>query len=204
MGLDMYLMKRKKLTKEEQNEINFLTERRNQIDNENQKEYDKIISLMIQEIGKNPYDFLDEANKYDEFCKKQDNFIEEHQSEKFKTNSDLYFKLEEQIEEIKGKTEQELGYWRKHADLNKYMADLYYSRGGKEEFNCVDLILTKEDCENIITLAKKALNGEEVEKGEGFFWGTTEEQDWKDTVEFFEKALKEDFNEIDIIYSCWW
>ena len=48
MGLDMYLMKRKKLTKEEQNEINFLTERRNQIDNENQKEYDKIISLMIQ------------------------------------------------------------------------------------------------------------------------------------------------------------
>ena len=93
MGLDMYLMKRKKLTKEEQNEINFLTERRNQIDNENQKEYEKIISLMIQEIGKNPYDFLDEANKYDEFCKKQDSFIEEHQSAKFKKNSDLYFKL---------------------------------------------------------------------------------------------------------------
>ena len=127
MGLDMYLMKRKKLTKEEQNEMNFLIERKNQIDNENQKEYDKIISLMIQEIGKNPYDFLDEANKYDEFCKKQDDFIEEHQSEKFKTNSDLYFKLEEQIEEIKEKTEHELGYWRKHADLNQYMADLYYS-----------------------------------------------------------------------------
>ena len=54
MGLDMFLNKRKKLTKEEQNEINFLIERKNQIDNENQKEYEKILSLMNQEIGKNP------------------------------------------------------------------------------------------------------------------------------------------------------
>ena len=65
MGLDMYLMKRKKLTKEEQNEINFLIERKNQVDNENQKEYEKILSLMNQEIGKNPYDFLDDMEKYD-------------------------------------------------------------------------------------------------------------------------------------------
>ena len=48
-----------------------------------------------------------------------------------------------------------VGYWRKHSDLQGYMEDLYRDKGGTGEFNCVDLILSKEDCEDVIEYSRK-------------------------------------------------
>jgi hypothetical protein len=40
----------------------------------------------------------------------------------------------------------ELAYWRKHPNLQGWMQELYYEKGGEGEFNCVDLELTLEYC----------------------------------------------------------
>ena len=41
----------------------------------------------------------------------------------------------------------ELAYWRKHPNLQGWMQELYYEKGGEGEFNCVDLELTLGDLE---------------------------------------------------------
>ena len=39
----------------------------------------------------------------------------------------------------------ELATWRKHPNLQGWMQELYYEKGGEGEFNCVDVELTLED-----------------------------------------------------------
>lgn len=100
----------------------------------------------------------------------------------------------------------ELGYFRKHSDLHGYFENLYTKRGGTEEFNCVKIILTEEDIENVIKIATDELNGEHaVEQASGFFWGSSTIEDWKETKETFEKILKEtDFENETVYYDSWW
>lgn len=100
----------------------------------------------------------------------------------------------------------DIGYWRKHPDLHKIMEDKYYEKGGEGTFNCKALILSKEEIENIIKLADDIISGKvESEKATGFFWGESIEDDWIDTKEIFEKALKEtDFDNETIYYDSWW
>ena len=38
-----------------------------------------------------------------------------------------------------------LAEWRKHPNLQGWMEELWYEKGGEGEFNCVDLELTLED-----------------------------------------------------------
>ena len=103
----------------------------------------------------------------------------------------------------------EIGYWRKHSDLQGYMEDLYINKGGTEEFNCVDLILSKEDCEDIIEYSRQRLQrssqGIEDEHTTGFFFGETQDSDWTDTIDIFNKVLAEtDWENETVYYSSWW
>ena len=103
----------------------------------------------------------------------------------------------------------EIGYWRKHSDLQGYMENLYKNRGGEKEFNCVDLILSKEDCEDIIEYSRERLKrssqGIEDEHTTGFFFGETQDSDWADTIDIFNKALVEtDWENETVYYSSWW
>ena len=41
----------------------------------------------------------------------------------------------------------ELAEWRKHPNLQGWMQELYYEKGGEGSFNCVDLELTLGDLE---------------------------------------------------------
>ena len=99
-----------------------------------------------------------------------------------------------------------LAYWRKHADLHKMMEDIYFDRGGEDVFNCVPLILSKDEIEEILEITNEVLNGElEVEQGQGFFWGTTTKEDWVDTKNVFEDVLANtDFDNETIYYDSWW
>lgn len=104
---------------------------------------------------------------------------------------------------------EEIGYWRKHADLQGYMENIYRQSGGKKVFNCIDLILSKTDCENIINYArdnlKKISKDEEVEHTTGFFFGSTYDEDWVETINVFSKVLeKTDWDKETIYYSSWW
>jgi hypothetical protein len=92
----------------------------------------------------------------------------------------------------------EIMSWRKHADLESYMADEYRQRGGEEVFNCVELELSEKD------IAKLAVNYNSLNKGEGFFWGESVQGDILDTKQFIEKASEYLRKGYKIIYTSWW
>ena len=97
----------------------------------------------------------------------------------------------------------EIQTWRKFNALHGWMEDLYYVKGGEEEvFNCIPLELTKED---IISL-EKAIENNELEPREGFFWGAQEicEYDLELTREFISEAYDRLSYGDPVFYECWW
>lgn len=99
-----------------------------------------------------------------------------------------------------------LCYWRKHSDLNGVFEEMYYDRGGEDEFNCEYLLLSKQDIVDIIRMHKEHLSGEnEIPHSSVFFWGQTILEDWQQSLKDFEKVLKEtDWDNETVYYSCWW
>ena len=69
-----------------------------------------------------------------------------------------------------GHQDIEIMYWRKHANLEGWMAGLTRA-WWKERFNCVELKLTEGN------LNALAMNVENLKKSEGFFWGESTEGD---------------------------
>lgn len=41
-------------------------------------------------------------------------------------------------------------YWRKFYELDNWMKDLFYSKGGTEEFNCAAVRLTRRDIDKLV------------------------------------------------------
>lgn len=121
------------------------------------------------------------------------NLAKEEIEEKLKLVEGNVFEREEIIV-------QEIGYFRKHSDLHGLMEDLYYENGGSGDFNCKKLILDEDKLELIIEK-----HGEGLDKAGGFFWGESTEEDCKDSLEFFEKVLKEtNFEKETVYYSAWY
>ena len=46
-------------------------------------------------------------------------------------------------------TALQLHYWRKHPNLHGWMEALYREKGGEQEFNCVPVLLTAEDLDQL-------------------------------------------------------
>jgi hypothetical protein len=102
----------------------------------------------------------------------------------------------------------EIAYWRKHNALHGWMENLYVSKGGTKEFNCIALLLTKED---LLQLKSDILDNK-LKPTEGFFFGDTKKYE---DVEYFLKVRNEDLKYIDtalneielgniIYYDSWW
>ena len=96
----------------------------------------------------------------------------------------------------------ELFYWRKHHDLHGWMQDLYASKGGDHEFNCIPVRLTLEDLDNL----EQDLKANQLPETIGFFFGDnppddeTKERD----LDFIAKA-REAITEGDAVYyDSWW
>lgn len=97
-----------------------------------------------------------------------------------------------------GEKDEQIMSWRKHANLEGWMANLYNARGGRGEFNCVELKLREEDLDSL---------GEEHENLEvsgGFFWGESCEEDTQDTHAFLKLAYERLSAGYEIIYTSWW
>ena len=95
----------------------------------------------------------------------------------------------------------ELAYWRKHPNLQGWMQDLYYEKGGEEEFNCVDLELTLEDLDAL----EESLDEEALPETAGFFFGTDSSDYYAEADREFivqaRAAIKQGYT---VIYSSWW
>ena len=97
-----------------------------------------------------------------------------------------------------GQEDTQLMYWRKHSNLEGWMANLYVGRGGKGEFNCVELKLTEDDLNRLESEYRH------LEEARGFFWGESHPEDNDSTEEFLELAFKALDDGYQIIYTSWW
>ena len=95
----------------------------------------------------------------------------------------------------------ELAYWRKHPNLQGWMQDLYYEKGGEEEFNCVDLELTLEDLDAL----EESLDEEALPETAGFFFGNDSSDYYAEADREFivqaRAAIKKGYT---VVYSSWW
>ena len=95
----------------------------------------------------------------------------------------------------------ELAYWRKHPSLQGFMQDLYNSKGGEGEFNCVDVELELEDLESM----EEALDENALPETSGFFFGENSEDYYaeqdRDFIVSARAAIKQGYT---VVYSSWW
>ena len=95
----------------------------------------------------------------------------------------------------------ELATWRKHPNLQGWMQELYYEKGGEGEFNCVDVELTFEDLDAL----EATLDEEELPETVGFFFGSNADDHYAEADREFivqaRAAIKQGYK---VIYSSWW
>ena len=95
----------------------------------------------------------------------------------------------------------ELAEWRKHPNLQGWMEQLWYEKGGEGEFNCVDLELTLEDLDAL----EATLDEEELPETSGFFFGSNADDHYAEADREFivqaRAAIKQGYK---VIYSSWW
>lgn len=95
----------------------------------------------------------------------------------------------------------ELAYWRKHPNLQGWMEELYYEKGGEGEFNCVDVELTLEDLDSL----EATLDEEALPETAGFFFGSDSSEYYAEADREFivaaRAAIKQGYT---VVYSSWW
>ena len=97
-------------------------------------------------------------------------------------------------------------YWRKNNYLHGWMENLYRRKGGEKQFNCVNLILTEEDLQEL----ESAIKDKSLVSTSGFFFGGDydyygEYGDAKNDLKFVREALYAIEEEgMDVYYSSWW
>lgn len=95
----------------------------------------------------------------------------------------------------------EIGYWRKHPNLQGYMESLWRERGGEGDFNCAVVELNAEDLENL----EVAVKGGAMPETQGFFFGGNSDEYYFDhDLEFIDCAKNQIHNGYEIIYTSWW
>ena len=95
----------------------------------------------------------------------------------------------------------ELASWRKHPNLQGWMQELYYEKGGEGEFNCVDVELTFEDLDAL----EATLDEEELPETVGFFFGSNADDHYAEADrEFIREARAAIKKGYTVVYSSWW
>ena len=95
----------------------------------------------------------------------------------------------------------ELATWRKHPNLQGWMQELYYEKGGEGEFNCFDVELTFEDLDAL----EATLDEEELPETVGFFFGSNADDHYAEADrEFIREARAAIKKGYTVVYSSWW
>lgn len=110
-----------------------------------------------------------------------------------------------QIDEVKvvspiGKVEvSNIATWRKHYPLHTWMENLYVERGGSEEFNQIDILVTKDNLEDLrVAVLEDAFKTEEDVRLDYFRFQKTQD------LKFIEDALAEIERGKILFYTSWW
>ena len=95
----------------------------------------------------------------------------------------------------------QLAEWRKHPNLQGWMENLWYEKGGEGEFNCVELELTLENLDAL----EATLDEEALPETAGFFFGGNADDHYAEADREFivlaRAAIKQGYT---VVYSSWW
>jgi hypothetical protein len=94
----------------------------------------------------------------------------------------------------------EIHYWRKHPDLHGWMEELYYAKGGTQEFNCVPVVVSLYDLDQL----EAAIVHHELPTTHGFFFGQSRGDEYDDDLAFTAKARKAIEEGYTVFYDSWW
>ena len=96
----------------------------------------------------------------------------------------------------------ELFYWRKHHDLHGWMENLYASKGGDHEFNCIPVRLTLEDLASL----EQDLMANKLPTTVGFFFGDNppDDESFQNDIEFISLAREAIEAGDAVYYDSWW
>lgn len=99
-------------------------------------------------------------------------------------------------------TNEEIHYWRKHPNIHGFMERLYREKGGEDEFNCRQVVLTQEDIDHLANM----ILDKELPETSGFFFGSSfgDEDEEKDDLEFCKKASEAIKEGYTVYYDSWW
>lgn len=125
-------------------------------------------------------------------CKEED-MVDKH--------ADIDIKMREE-KDNSDKVLDKLFYWRKHAWFHGWMEQLYRSRGGSDEFNCVKIRLFNEDLDSLA----EAIDNGELPETHGFFFGNyppDDESNARDHL-FIAKAKEAIKQGYVVLYDSWW
>ena len=90
--------------------------------------------------------------------------------------------------------------WRKHPNLHGWMETLFYKKGGRGDFNCQPLALTREDLSDLeATIKRRALP-----TTSGFFFGSSFGDEQADDLDFVRKAREAMLKGLIVYYDSWW
>lgn len=98
----------------------------------------------------------------------------------------------------------ELSYWRKHANLEGWMAEKYNDQNpdNTSDFNCLKLYLGLDDLDEL----EEAINNNRLPHTEGFFFGASDQSEAarQHDLEFVSKARWHLQNGDRVYYTSWW
>lgn len=95
----------------------------------------------------------------------------------------------------------EIHYWRKHADLHGWMADLYFAKAGNNpDFNCATVTLTIHELNQLETAVRTG----SLPKTSGFFFGESFGDELDGDLEFIVKAKQAIDEGYTVFYDSWW
>jgi hypothetical protein len=108
----------------------------------------------------------------------------------FKTKEAIEIEVDFQVKEV-----EEIHYWRKHANLHE-------TKGGKEEFNCVNVLLNLDDLNQL----EKDLKESHLPETTGFFFGRSsgDEEEIAEDLEFISEARAAIVEGYKVYYTSWW
>jgi hypothetical protein len=111
-------------------------------------------------------------------------------------------RLNSQVDFPTDEADIDLHYWRKHPDLHGWMEMKYRDKGGQQDFNCVPVVLTAEDLDELET----AITQRFLPPTTGFFFGRSELSDEEigDDLCFLRKARVAIKAGRTVYYSSWW
>tara|TARA_R100000951_G_scaffold98863_1_gene88996 strand:+ start:92 stop:463 length:372 start_codon:yes stop_codon:yes gene_type:complete len=94
-----------------------------------------------------------------------------------------------------------LGDWRKHSGLQGWMENLWRSKGGEGEFNCVPVELNGDDLQSL----RIDVDHRDLPSTQGFLFGKGNDEYYKDQdLTFVEEALDLIEAGYKVEYNSWW